>query len=59
MMSQKQMALHGVKILKYEAIVESFEYGNEPSGCDIYQTAAFLVEVPEFSTQHGSVTTTD
>ena len=45
-----------------DRVVESIQYGNEPSGCDIYQAAAFLVNVPEFSSQRarkrGSVTTT-
>ena len=45
-----------------EPVVESIFYGNEPSGCDIYQAAALLVNVPEFSSQRarkrGSVTTT-
>ena len=44
-----------------EPVVKSIQYGNEPSGCYIYQAAAFLVNVPEFSQRarkRGSVTTT-
>ena len=35
-----------------EHVVKSF--GNPREGCDIYQAAAFLVDVPEFSSQRAS-----
>ena len=38
-----------------ELIIEKTEYGNEPAGCDVYQAAAFLVEVPKFTSLRGSV----
>ena len=36
-----------------ENIVEMTEYGNDPCGCEIYQAAAFLVEVPKFTSNRG------
>ena len=39
-----------------EHVVKS-QYGNDPTGCDIYQAAAFLVDVPEFSSQRASFPT--
>ena len=38
-----------------EAVVELYEEDNQPAGCEIYQAAAFLVVVPEFTSQRGSV----
>ena len=36
-----------------EHVVKSID-SNPREGCDIYQAAAFLVDVPEFSSQHAS-----
>ena len=36
-----------------ELVFESTEYGNEPAGCDVYQAAAFLIQVPEFTSGRG------
>ena len=38
-----------------EAAVKAFNRFDEPEGCEIYQAAAFLVVVPEFTSQRGSV----
>ena len=38
---------------KMGLVVESMEYGNEPEGCDIYEAAAFLIQVPEFTSGRG------
>ena len=42
-----------------EHVVKSIELGNDHYGCDIYQAAAFLVDVPKFSSQRATLARPD
>ena len=42
-----------------ELVVKSIEFANDSTGCDIYQAAAFLVDVPEFSSQRATLARPD